>query len=203
VRLRHGSGRREVGGGLDVPIIVALSAVHQTERWAQAGGFRKSPTIGAVTIAGPAERTILTVEGEADVLQLRVSMRLIEEVADAQVQSVRSLLNEHDFVIERSAMDALAALKDCNSHSDLLLHSIGYRLADIFGQPGAGAPNGAPRRGGITSPALQRIHDLVQARLDEPMPVSPTLSELAQAGGVSTLKGVVRLTAEAAPKACG
>ena len=42
-----------------------------------------------------------------------------------------------------------------------------------------------PRRGGITSPALQRIHDLVQARLDEPVPASPTLDELARAAGVS------------------
>ncbi len=185
VRGRHGSGRREVGGGLDVPIIVALSAVHRIERRTQAGVLRKSPIIGAVTVANPAERTIFTVDGEADVLQISVSMRLIEEAADAQVRSVRSLFNEHDPAIERSAMGALAALRDGNSHSDLLLHSIGYRLADILGQPGAGAPNGVPRRGGIASPALQRIRDLVQARLDEPMPASPTLNELAQAAGVS------------------
>ena len=82
-------------------------------------------------------------------------------------------------------MGALVALRDGNSHSDLLLHSIGYRLADILGQPGAGPPSGAPRRGGITSPGLQRIHDLVRTWLDDPMSASPTLNELAQAAGVS------------------
>lgn len=185
VRGRHGSGRREVGGGLDVSIIVALSAAHQVERRTQAGALRKSPTVGAVTVANPAERTVFTVDGEASVLQLSVPMRLIEEAAGAQVRSVRPLFNEHDPAIERSAMGALAALKDGDSHSDLLLHSIGYRLAGILGQPGAGTPDGAPRRGGVAGPALQRIHDLVQARLDEPAPASPTLDELAQAAGVS------------------
>lgn len=184
-RGRHGSGCREVGGGLDVPIIVALSAVHQVERRTEAGVLRKLPVVGAVTIANPAERTVFTVNGEADVLQLSVSMRLIEETADARVRSVRPLFNEHDPVIERSAMGALVALRHGNNQSDLLLHSIGYRLADILGQPGAGAPDGISRRGGITSPALQRIYDLVQARLDEPVPASPTLNELAQAAGVS------------------
>ncbi len=184
-RGRHGSGRREVGGGLHVPIIVALSAAYRVERQTQAGVLRKSPVVGAVTVADPAERTVFTVDGEADVLQLSVSMRLIEEAADARVRSVRPLFNEHDPGIERSAMGALVALKDGDSHSDLLLHSIGYRLADILGQPGAGALNGPPRRGGITGPALQRIRDLVQARLDEPAPASPTLDELAQAAGVS------------------
>lgn len=183
VRGRHGSGRREVGGGLDVPIIVALSARYQVERWTQAGVLRKSPTIGAVTVANPAERTVFTVDGEADVLQIFVSLRLIEETADAQVRSVRALFNEHDPAIERSAMGALVALRDGDNHSDLLLHSIGHRPADILGQ--AGPPTGASRRGGITSPALHRIHDLVQARLDEPTPASPTLNELAQAASVS------------------
>ncbi len=183
VRGRHGPGRREVGGGLDVPIIVALSAVHQVERRTQAGVLRKSPTVGAVTIADPAERTVFTVDGEADVLQIFVSMRLIEEAADAHVRSVRPLFNQHEPAIERSAMGALVALRDSGSHSDLLLHSIGYRLADILGQPGA--PSGVSRRGGVTSPALQRICDLVQARLDQPLPASPTLDELAQAAGVS------------------
>lgn len=185
VRGRHGSGRREVGGGLDVPIIVALSAFYQVERRTQNSVLRKSPTIGAVTIANPAERTIFTVDGEADVLQIFVSMRLIEETADAQVRSVRPLFNEHDAAIERSAMGALVALRDSNSHSDLLLQSIGYRLADILGQPEAGTPSGTPRRGGVTRTALHRIYDLVQARLDEPMPASPTLNEVAQAAGVS------------------
>ena len=183
-RGRHGSGRREIGGGLYVPVIVALSAVHQVERRTQAGVLRKTPTIGAVTVANPAERTVFTVTGEADVLQISVSMRLIEEAANSEIRSVRSLFNEHDPIIERSAMGALVALRDGSSHSELLLHSIGYRLADILAQTEA-RPDGAPRHGGITSPALQRVHDLVQARLDDVMPASPTLDELAQAAGVS------------------
>ena len=90
-RARHGSGRREVGGGLDVPVIVALSAAHQVERRTQAGVLRKTPVVGAVTVANPAERTVFTVTGEADVLQISVPMRLIEEVAHWKVRSLRPL----------------------------------------------------------------------------------------------------------------
>ena len=163
--------------------MVALSAVYQVERRTQAGVLRKSPTVGAVTVANPAERTVFTVEGEADVLQISVPVRLIEEAADTRIRSVRSLFNEHDLAIERGAMAALVALNSNDSHSDLSLRSISYQLADVLGHPGG--PDGVPRRGGITGPALQRIHDLVRARLDEPLPASPTLDELAQAAGIS------------------
>ena len=182
-RGQHGSGRRELGGGIAVPIIVALSAAYQVERRTQAGVLRKSPTIGAVTVADPSERAIFTVEGQADVLQISILVRLIEEVAGARVQSVRSLFNEHDLAIERGAMAALVALSSDDSHSELLLHSVSYQLADVLGR--ARAPDGAPRRGGITRSALQRVHDLVQARLDEPLLAPPKLGEMAQAAGIS------------------
>ena len=40
----------------------------------QGGVRRTAPIIGAVTIANPAERTIFTVSGEADVLQIFVPL---------------------------------------------------------------------------------------------------------------------------------
>ncbi len=184
-RGQHGSGRREIGGGPDVQVIVALSAIHQIERRTQFGVLRKTPIIGAVTVADPAERTVFTVHGEVDVLQISVSMRLIAEAANTHVRSVRPLFNEHDAAIEASAMGALVALKDGSGHSDLLLHSIAFRIANILGRRGASVRDGAPRRGGISSPALKRVYDLVQARLDEPTPASPTLAELARAAGIS------------------
>lgn len=185
VRGRHGSGRREFGGEPNVPIVVALSMGYRVERRTQVGVLRTAPTVGAVTIVNPAERTIFTVEGEAVVLRMHVPIRLIEETADAHVRSVRSLFNEHDPAIERSAMAALVGLRDSDSHSDLLLHSIGYQLASILGQAAPETPNGVVGRGRITSRALRRVGDLVHARLDEPIPASPTLSELAEAAGVS------------------
>ena len=182
-RARHGSGRREIGGGQDVPIMVALSACYHVERRTQAGLSRASALVGAVTVIDPAERTIFTVDGEARVLQLSVSLRLIEEAADARVGAIRPLFNEHDSGIERSAMGALNALRMDDRQSDLLLHSVACRLAAILGQPAGGTP--PSRRGGVTSTAFRRIDDLVRARLDEPMPSTPSLVELAQAAGVS------------------
>ncbi len=182
-RARHGSGRREIGGGQDVPIMVALSACYHVERQTQAGVSRGPALVGAVTVIDPAERTIFTVDGEARVLQLSVSLRLIEEAADARVRAIRPLFNEHDARIERSAMGALNALRMDDRQSDLLLHSVACRLAGILGQPAGGTP--ASRRGGVTNTAFKRIDDLVRARLDEPMLSPPSLVELAQAAGVS------------------
>lgn len=182
-RVRHGSGRREMGGGPVVPIVVALSENYEVERRTRKSTLRRSPTIGAVTVADPAERTIFTVEGAADVLQLFVSLSLIQEAADIPLQSVRALFNEHDLSIERSAMSALTTLTRHDSHSDLLLTSIAYQLAGILLQDDA--RQSELRHGGITSLALHRIRDLVQARLDEPVPASPPLSQLAQQAGVS------------------
>ncbi len=182
-RAQHGSGRREIGGGPDVPIMVALSACYQIERRTRSDMCRRSASVGAITIIDPAERTIFNIEGQAKVLQIAVSLRLIEEVTEARVKPVSPLFNEHDAGIERSAMVALSALRTSDSQSDLLLHSVACRLAEVLGRPSDRLA--ASRRGGVTSTALRRINDLVQARLEEPTSLSPSLVELAQAAGLS------------------
>ncbi len=179
----HSSGRREVGGGLLVPVIVALSTGYHVERRTRSSLLRKTPTVGAVTVADPAERTVFTVVGGANVLQVSVPLRLIDEAAGSRVRSIRALFNEADPDIERSAMGALVALRSNDAGSGLLLHSLSYRLAAILGQHEMRPA--ASRRGGITSAALKRINDLLQAQLDEATPASPTLDELAQATGLS------------------
>ncbi len=163
--------------------MVALSACYQVERWMQADVCRRSTSVGAVTVINPAERTIFNVEGQARVLQISVSLRLIEEVTEARVDSVPSLFNEHNAGIERGAMVALSALRAGDSQSDLLLYSIACRLAEVLGQ--APCQPAASWRGGVTGTALGRINDLVQARLEEPVPSSPSLIELAEAAGLS------------------
>lgn len=175
-RRRHGSGQREFGGEPNVPIIVALSTGYQVERRTRIGLARTSPNIGAITIANPAERTVFTVEGDAIALQMLVSMRLIDEAADARVPFVRPLFNEPDTAIERSAIAALVALKDGDSHADLLLQSIAYRLAGILGRPTLSAPGCASLRHRLTGRAVRRVHELVQGRLAEPIPESPALA---------------------------
>ena len=184
-RWQHGDARAttQAGDG-QVTVVFNLSNSQRVERLQRGAWSAKSFDIGSVTVVGPEDETIFSVQGHADILQLFLPVRSICRALGSDKQpAIASRFQEHDPEIERCALQALIAARKCETQDDLRLAEIASRLAARLADQ---ALTPTPHRvGGLPPHRLRRIQELVAHHLATPGAGSPSLDELASEAELS------------------
>ena len=176
-RWQHGDAEPVIDQQADaVAVIVNLSNTQRVEQrvngfWRAAGAFE----IGSFAVVDPELGGAFKVKGTADVLQLMLPTRAIDQVASGR--TVPSRFQALDTAVERCALQALVAMHDDGGHDRLFLSQLAHRLALAIVAP-AEADTGCPK-GGLSPRSVRRLQALIDDRLEAGSAALLTLADLA------------------------
>ena len=142
-------------------------------------GVMRAGSIGTVL---PHDPTSIAVVGKADAVGIFVSRELLEAVAGSgRFAGVRHAAGlERD--LQAAGARALVALARDDDESRVELQRIACDVASVFGSPVVPKREMRPR---LCAASLRRVQALVDERLDGDAVSMPSISELAEAAGLS------------------
>jgi AraC family transcriptional regulator len=182
-RWRHGNAEVDVAASDTVRVVLSLQDGQQVEN--RLGEATSSARIraGSVSVTPAREHTHVTIEGEADILQIFVRETFLEAAADEHFVCP-ALFDLHDSELQAAAMQLLVATVRGGPDDSLLLetgiHRIAARLLHHADHQTPGTV-----RGGLARAACRRVDDMIAASLENRTVRSPTLAELAGAANLS------------------
>jgi AraC family transcriptional regulator len=184
-RWRHSGGDFDISASDIVSVTMNLQdgGVTARHKLGKAASRAHVGTVGGVTVVPARQRTRISVQGQADVLQIYLRESFLEAAVDGQFACF-ALFNSHDSKLQAAAMQIFVAATRGDPDDSLLLESSVHRIAARLLDHGNHRPPG-PTRGGLARAAHRRVDDMITAALDDTTTPSPTLDQLASAACLS------------------
>lgn len=183
-RWRHSGGTFDIAASDIVAVTINLQdgvpVRHQT---GNAASRAYVAAVGSVSVLPAHQPLRITVQGNADILQIFLREAFLEAAVDGQV-SCSPLANSHDSELQAAAMQIFVAATRGDPDDPLFLESVVHRLAARLVAHSDRQPP-APACGGLAPAAHRRVDDLIIASLVDTTAPSPTLDQLASAAGLS------------------
>jgi len=182
-RWRHGAAVVDIAASDTVRVTVSLQSGHRVHSQNHKQTSGANVRLGSVMILPAHERTRVTIEGEADVLQIFVREAFLHSAVEMDFEC-RALFNSHNVELQAAAMQLFVAASRRDPDDSLLLESGVHRLAAHLADHSARQPPGSAR-GGLARAAQRRVDDMIAAAVDNATIPSPTLGQLAGAASLS------------------
>ena len=180
-RVEHGNATIALDSPDEVSLVLNLSEAHRATRWANRRRTVASPQVGAVTVVPPGSPAKFQLEGVASVLTLRLSWAELS-TGDAEGHSPNPCgvellprLAFPDPVLARWFYGAAGGVEDEQEALGAIVERL---LRTHMSRP---VRRSHARSGGLPAARLQRVKDLVEADLGQPL----ALADLAAAAGMS------------------
>jgi AraC family transcriptional regulator len=183
-RWQHSGGEFDISPSDFVRITMNLQdGVPVVERKGNRAPRARVAAIGSVTVTPTHERTQLSVQGHADILQIFLRESFLEASLGVEFTS-SALFNSHDSELQAAAMQLFVAATRGEPDDSLLLECGVHRIAArLLGHANPRSPR--PMHGGLAPGAHRRVNDMITAALDDTTAPSPTLDQLAGAACLS------------------
>lgn len=176
-RWRHAGGRVDLTGADAVQLIFSVSGGQLVELRRGDHHVRSLMREGNTAVTSPAHPAVVTVTGEADVVQILIARETMRAAAAKSAPARRK--GEHQGGLNALGAQALVALDLGGGGLDDIVRAI----AEVLTRP---IPKSAVARGGLSAPARRRVRDLVDTRINAARCDPPSLAELADAAHLST-----------------
>ena len=183
-RWQHSGGELDISPSDIVRITISLQdGVPVVERTGNRTPRAHVAAIGCVTVTPTHERTQISVQGQADVLQIFLRESFLEASVGVEFTS-SALFNSHDSELQAAAMQLYVAATRGDPDDSLLLESGVHRIAArLLDHANPRSPR--PMYGGLAPVAHRRVNDMITAALGDTTAPSPTLDQLAGAACLS------------------
>jgi AraC family transcriptional regulator len=182
-RWRHGGGDVDIGASDTVRVVISLQDGPQVRHETSEATLRAIINVGSVTVLPAHERTKMTINGEADVLQIFLRETLLRAAVERRFACL-ALFNSHDSELQAAAMQIFVAGTRGDPDDSLLLESGVHRIAARLLDDGDHETPG-PAQGGLARAASRRVDDMITASLDDMTAPSPTLAQMASTANLS------------------
>lgn len=182
-RWRHGDAQVDVAASDTVRVAISLQDGQQVQRRAGGGLSSGRIRVGSVMVTPAREPTKVTIDGDADILQLFLRETFLDAAVEGQFACL-TLFDAHDLELQAAAMQLLVAMVRSDPDDALLLESGIHRIASLLLESTDRQPSG-PARGGLARAARRRVEDLIAAALDDTTAPAPTLNDMARAADLS------------------
>ena len=169
-------------------IQLAMSLIDgQEARFRSPGFLADRVRSGSISVFSPAEGARISVNGEADVLQLFVQQAYAAAAIGSDFDCP-PMFDMHDDRMQAIVMQILVASARREPDDSLLVEEGLHGLARLIGHHATRRrsqrrASTAPIRGGLSPAALRKVEDLIGVALDEAG--SPSLLDMASAAGLS------------------
>ncbi len=188
-RWRHGGAVIDIAPSDTVRLALSLIDGKHARDPSQGGSLADRVLGGSVSVFSPQERIRVSVEGQADVLQIFLPSRFVKAAIGERFAGL-PLVDLHDDRLQANLMQVLVGAARQDSDDHLLveegLHGLASRVRALASpRPGMQVGGEALARGGLSATTNRRVQQMIDAALDDSGQPSPTLAELADGANLS------------------
>jgi AraC-like DNA-binding protein len=182
-RWRHLNGRLQISTADAVQVCLSLSTGQRVRHAERDRSLSKSVLAGDVIVLRPGIPTETTLEGDAEVVQIFISLESLGRAA-SQTLAAR-LVAPQGNALKRAAIQLfVAARHDDRTRRAVAEVKLRERVRDFLAAPADDEIGYV--HGGLPSMAISRAERLIAEAMDSPNSASPTVRELAATARVST-----------------